>query len=318
MRRPIPAAVRQLTGALGTLLGASVILFAGSAVLPGDAASSSLGASATPDEVARVRAEYGLDRPLPTQFLSWIGRAVRGDLGHSLYDRKPVLEVVTEPFLDTALLVGITVVVTLVAATALGLACGLRPGGRLDRVLSGAAVAVVSVPQFVIAVLLVLGLGTGLGLLPAVSLVPFGGTPLDRPEILVLPVLSLSFFAAAWASRIVRAAVVDANAAPYVEAARLAGLPERRVLWRHLLPATVAPCAQTFAWLVAALFGGTAVVERVFNYPGLSETMVGAVRHHDTPVLEGVGLLLAGVTVVCLLLADALAVLATPRLRSAS
>ncbi|WP_406207816.1 ABC transporter permease [Kitasatospora sp. NBC_01560] len=311
-------ASRRLAGALGTLLGASVLLFAGSQVLPGDAASSSLGASATPEEVARMRAEYGLDRPLAGQYVDWMKGVLHGDFGHSLYDRKPVLDAVVTPFLDTALLVGITAVLTVLLATGLGVVTGLRPGTRLDRLLSGAAVALVSVPQFVLAVLLVLVLGTGLELLPAVSLVPFGGTPLDRPVILVLPVLSLTLFAASWAGRIVRAAVVDADAAPHVEAARLAGLPERVVIRRHLLPSTVAPCAQTFAWLVAALFGGTAVVERVFSYPGLSETLVGAVRHHDTPVLEGVGMLLATVTVTCLLVADGLAVLATPRLRSAS
>lgn len=316
--RPAAAVGRRLAGALGTLLGASALLFAGSQMVPGDAASASLGAGATTAEVARVRAEYGLDRPLVQQYLEWAGRAVRGDLGRSLYDRRPVLDVVVTPFLDTGLLVGLTVLATVLLAVALGLLTGMRPGSRTDRLLSGAAVAIVSVPQFVTAVLLVLLLGTGLRLLPAVSLVPFGGTPLDRPEILVLPVLSLTLFSASWASRIVRAAVLDADAAPYVEAARLAGLPERRVILRHLLPATVAPCVQAFAWLIAALFGGTAVVERVFGYPGLSETLVGAVQHHDTPVLEGVGLLLAMVTVTCLTLADVLAAVATPKLRSAS
>src|SRR6266511_1341618 len=284
--------LRRLAAAAGVVLAASVLLFVGSQVLPGDAASASLGVSADADEVAKVRAELGLDR-------------------------RPVAEVMAAPLADTALLVAITAAVTLVVAAALGTAAGLRPGSRLDRILSGSAVAVVSVPQFVTASLLVLLLATTLHVLPAVSLVPFGGTPLDRPEILVLPVLSLALFAAAWASQIVRAAVLDADAAPYVEAARLAGVPERRVLWRHLLPATVPPCAQMFGWLIGALFGGTTVVERVFGYPGLSQTLVDSVRHHDTPVLEGVGLVLAAILVACLLVADVFGELADPRSRTA-
>ncbi|MFB9449430.1 ABC transporter permease [Dactylosporangium vinaceum] len=308
---------RRLATAAGTVGAASIVLFAGSQVLPGDAAGASLGVNVTADDLAAARTELGLDRPLPQQYADWLLGALHGDLGHSLVDRRPVWELVATPLRDTVLLVAVTTVLTVLLAAAIGVPAGLRPGSRLDRLLSALAVAVVSIPQFVTAGLLVLLFSTVLGVLPSVSLVPFGGTPLDRPEILILPVLSLTLFAAAWASRIVRAAVIDADAAPYVDAARLAGLPERRVVLRHLLPATVPACAQTFGWLIGALFGGTAVVERVFSYPGLSQTLVDAVRHHDTPVLEGVGLLLAVVIVGCLLLADLLATLAGPRLRTA-
>src|SRR5215470_17212083 len=289
--RALARLVSRLAAAAGTLIAVSVVLFAGSEVVPGDAASASLGVNSTPAEVAAVRADWGLDRPLPQRYAGWAVGALHGDLGRSLISHSPVSALVAGPLADSALLVGLAGVATVALALLLGLAAGLRPGSRLDRAVSATAVLTVSIPSFVLAGLLVLAFSSTLGLLPAVSLVPLGGTPLDRPQVLVLPVLSLVLFGTAWASRLVRGCVVDANAAANVEAARLAGLPERTVLRRHLLPAIAPPCAQAFGWLVAGLFGGTAVVERVFDYPGLSGVLVDAVRHHDAPVLEGVGLL---------------------------
>ncbi|AYF27036.1 ABC transporter permease [Micromonospora tulbaghiae] len=309
---------RRLLATVATLFAVAVVLFAGSEVLPGDAASASLGPDATIEEVAQRRAELGVDRPWPVRFVEWGTAALRLDLGTSTSMHRPVVEVVAEPLAATGLLVGLTAAVTVPLAMGLGLLTGLRPGGRVDRAVSAVAVVAVSIPQFVTAGLLVLVFADLWPLLPAISLPPLGGGPLDRPEILVLPVAALTLFGAAWASRIVRATVIDADAMPHVEAARLAGLPERVVVARHLLPAAAPPCAQTFAWLLSGLFGGTTVVEVVFNYPGLSQTLVAAVRNHDTAVLEGVGLLLAAIILVSFIVADLLVLAVDPRLRVAA
>ena len=314
----IRALIRRLAAAAGTLFAVSLILFAAGEVTPGDAASASLGANSTPSEVAALRATWGLDRPLPQRYGSWIDGLLHGSLGTSISAGQPVSTVVSRPFAYTAILVTLSGAAAVALALTAGVLAGLRPGGRLDRVLSGGAVALVAVPQFVFAGLLVVLLASTLNWLPAVSLVPFGGTPLSQPSILVLPGLALALPAAAWASRLVRATVVDANAAPHVEAARLAGLSPRRVVLRHLLPATVPACAQMFGWLVGALFGATAVVERVFGYPGLSAVLLDAVRSHDSAVLEAVGLLLACFVVAGLLAADLIGMLADPRLRRAA
>ncbi len=307
----------RVMAALGTLLIVSVILFMVSEVTPGDAAASSLGSSADLDQIAALREAWGLNRPLPQRYAEWISGVFRGDLGVSLPTGRPVTEVIAEPFAYSALLVTLAGTATVILAVAIGVFTGLRPGSRLDRALSAGTVTIVSIPQFVIAGGLVLLLAISLQLLPPVSLVPFGGTPLDQPSILVMPVLALTLPAAAWASRVVRATVIDANAAAHAEAARLAGLPESVVVWRHVLPATVPASAQMFGWLISALFGGTAVIERVFNYPGLSGVLLTAVRNHDSAVLEAVGLLLACLTVAAFLVADMLGVLADPRLRTA-
>lgn len=309
---------RRLVAAAGTLLAVSAVLFAGSEVTPGDAATASLGANATAEQVAALRATWGLNRPLPERYWDWISSLLHGRLGTSLATGQPVGSIVGRPLAYTAVLVTVAGLVTVTLAVVVGVAAGLRPGSRLDRALSGGAVALVAIPQFVVAGLLVLLFAAALHWLPAVSLVPYGGTPLDQPSILVLPVLALTLPSAAWASRLVRATVVDAAAAPHVEAARLAGLPEPTVVRRHLLPATVPQCAQMFGWLVSALFGGTAVVEQVFDYPGLSGVLLDAVRHHDPAVLEGVGLVLAAVVVGAFLVADLVGLLADPRLRTAA
>ncbi|PJN39967.1 ABC transporter permease [Streptomyces sp. CB02959] len=314
---PAVACGRRLAGAAATLLAASAVLFAAAEVLPGDAAASALGGSATAGQLTQLRAQLGLDRPLVVRYADWIGAALGGDLGRSTADGRPVRAIIAGPLADTLLLVGLCAALTVLLALAVGLAAGLRPGGRLDRVLSGGAVVLVSLPQFVTAGILVLVCASWLGVLPAVSLVPFGASPLARPEVLVLPVAALTLFSAAWASRMVRAAVADAAAAPHVAAARLAGLSERRVVVRHLLPTAAGPCAQVFGWLAGALVGGTAVVEQVFNYPGLSRELVAAVEHHDSAVLEGVGLLMAAAVVGGLVLADLVGMAVDPRLRRA-
>jgi peptide/nickel transport system permease protein len=320
VKRPVPALLRAVLGRLAaaavTLVAVSMVLFAGASMVPGDAASASLGVSTTPEQIDALRAEWGLDRPLPVRYAEWMGAVLRGDLGTSLISHRPVTDLIAEPLWSTTLLVLIASAVTVPLAVLLGVLTGLRPGGRLDRLVSGVALTVVAIPSFVIAGLLVMVFSVTLGLLPAVSLPPLGGTPLDRPEILVLPAGSLVLFATAWASRIVRATVVDADLAPNAEAARLAGVPERTVVWRHVLPTTVPAIAPVFAWLVSALFGGTTVVEVVFNYPGLSTVLLTAVRNHDAAVLEGVGLLLAVVIVGSLIVADLLGFLANPKLRT--
>lgn len=310
--------VRRLLATAGTLAAVAVVLFAGSEVLPGDGVAASLGPDATVEQIEAERAALGLDRPWPVRLAEWFGGALRFDLGVSSMSGEPVTAIVSEPLGATALLVGITAAITVPLALGLGLACGLRPGGAADRVVSAAAVVAVSIPQFVTAGLLVLLLADLVPLFPAISLPPLGGTPLDRPVILVLPVTALTLFGAAWASRIVRAAVIDADQAPHVEAARLAGLGPWRVTFRHLLPTALPPCVQSFAWLLSGLFGGTAVVEVVFNYPGLSQILVAAVRNHDVAVLEGVGLLLAAIIVFAFVVADLVVIAVDPRLRAAA
>ena len=307
--------VRVLT-VCGTVFGVSALLFFGANATPGGAATTALGPDATADQIRQFDHAAGLDRSLAVQYVSWLGHAVRGDLGQSLVQGQPVVSVIRGPFGSTLVLVVFAAVLTVVGALLVGVYSALRPG-RIDGLLSVLAVVGVAIPQFVLAAIAVLVFGLWLHVLPAVSLVPFGGTPLSQPNILVLPVAVLAVFGVAWGSRLVRAVTLDADASPHVQAARLAGLSEWAVFRRHLLPAIAGPVSQTLAWLVGGLFGGTAVVERVFSYPGLSGPLISAVQTHDTPVVEGVGLLLAVVILLLLLVADVIGALSDPRTRVA-
>lgn len=310
-------AVAARTGAAAlTLLVVSFVLFVTVEALPGDPAQTVLGLDASEAQRELWRQEWHLDRPLPQRYSDWLIGVLNGDAGISMITRQPVAEAIATPLYYTTVLVAFSFAFALIVSLACGIPAGLRPGGRIDRLLSGAAVVVIAVPQFVIAVMLTAVFAIALGWLPAVSFVPLGQSWIDRPDILVLPVLTLGGFGAAWAARIVRAAVADANG-PNVEAARLAGLPPGRVLRRHLLPHTVPALAQAYAWLFGGLFAATTVVEQVFNYPGLSAMLLSSIRNHDFPMLEAIGLVLSFAVIMAFLLADVLGRLFNPRARTA-
>lgn len=300
--------LRRIAASLGmgllTVIGCSVLLFLAADVLPGDAATRAAGPEATPEIVEQTRRELGLDRPSWVRYLAWMGSAVRGDLGNSFIDGRPVTTVIGNALADSLLLTVLAALLAAVLAMTAGIYCGLRPKAPLARVILATAVTVFSIPSFVLGTVLIAVLSHALGWLPPVSLPEFGQSPVATPEILVLPVLTLAAFSAAWATRMVAALVTDAATAPDVEAARLAGLTERKILVSRILPAVIAPSAQVFGWMTGALFGGTAVVERLFAYPGLSAPLISSVTNHDTPVLEGIGLLMVSVIVLCLVVAD--------------
>lgn len=300
---------RRLAGAAVVLVVVSAVLFAAVELLPGDVATQILGQNATPERVAALRDELSLDEPAPVRYARWLGGVVRGDLGEAATSDRSVRETIGARLANTAILAGLAFATLAVGAVGLGVLAGRRVGGRLDVGVSTAALAAVSLPEFVVAGLLVSGVALGLGWLPAVSLVPIGGTPLDRPEILVLPVVSLAVVGGAFGARLIRAVVADAGHLPHIEAARLAGLSEAKVVWRHLLPAAAGPVAQVLAFMVPYLVGGTVVVERVFSYPGVGMLLVEQVGQRDAPVVEAIGLLLAAAVVAGFLVADLVGVL---------
>lgn len=200
---------RRLVGAAVLLVVLSAALFAATAVLPGDAVSAVAGMDASAAQRAEVRAELGLDRPAAERYADWVAGAVRGDLGRGFVGERPVTDVLATRLPNSLLLAGLTLAVTAPLAALLGLWTGLRGGGA-DRFVSTAAQVLAAVPEFVIAALLVAVLSVWLELLPRVSVIPLGGTPLDVPQALILPVLTLSAVGFAVATRLLRVSVADA------------------------------------------------------------------------------------------------------------
>ncbi|MFF2523470.1 ABC transporter permease [Streptomyces liangshanensis] len=294
---------RRLAGAAVLLVLLSAAIFAATAVLPGDAVSAVAGVDASASQRAHVRSGLGLDRPVAVRYADWAAGAVRGDLGRGFVGERPVTEVLATRLPNSLLLAGLTLAVTAPLAALLGLWTGMRGGGA-DRLVSTAAQILAAVPEFVLAALLVGLLSVRLELLPPVSVIPLGGTPLDAPLALVLPVLTLGAVGLAVATRLLRASVADAAAAPYCEAARLNGVRGVRLAVRHILPNAAAPAVQALALTTGALVGSAVVVENVFDYPGIGRELQLAVAARDVPMVQGLATALVAVMLAVLLLGD--------------
>ncbi|MEO1059929.1 MAG: ABC transporter permease [Actinomycetota bacterium] len=310
-------AAARLATMLGIALVVSVALFAAVELLPGDAATTILGQNATPERLDQVREQLQLDDSPVERYASWLGGVVQGDFGTSVVSQRPVWDVIEAPARNSVILGALALTGMSVVAVGLGLLAGFRPGGRADRVVSVVTSSIAAVPDFVLGGVLIAVFASWLDLLPAVSLVPVGSSPLDDPTALVLPAATLAIVGGAFGARLIRAVVADASASPHVEAALLAGLPERRVVLRHLLPTVVSPVAQVLASLAPYAVGGTIVVERLFGYPGLGAALVGQLAARDVTVVEAIGLLFTVVVLAALFVADLVGAAADPRRRTA-
>ena len=306
-------AIWRLTALVATLLAVSIILFAAVEWLPGDPAQQILGINATPERLDVLREQLNLNDPVPVRYGHWLWSTLQGDLGESVRTNQSVEAIIARPALNTAMLALVAFVAITLVALFLAALGGMRDGSRTSTVVSVTTLSAVSVPEFIIAGILISVVGLELGWLPAVSLVPSDGTPLSRPAILVLPVISLSIVGGAYGARLIRAAVADAARMPHVQAARLAGLTESRVLIRHLLPSAVPPSVQVLAFMV----GGAVVVERIFAFPGLGSQLVDRIALRDAPVIEAIGLIQAATVIVGFQVADVVGFLASPERRTA-
>lgn len=307
--------VRRVPSAVVILFIAATGVFFLTEILPGDAASAILGNEATPARLENLRAELGLDRPVTERYLDWLGGLLTGDLGNSAVSELPVEDFIAARLGNSLLLALLTMSLLVPLAVGLGVLAALRPGSVLDRMISSSSIALDAVPEFTIAILMVVCFGLWLGILPPVSLVGTVESPLASPEILILPVVVLLLRLFALGTRVVRAGMIEALDSEYVATARLWGITERRVILRHALPNALAPATQVFARNLDGLLGGIIVVEAVFGYPGLAQGLLDAVSARDVPLVQALAVLFAAVTVVANLLADLLTVMLVPRTR---
>ena len=309
--------LRRIAAGIGVLWVVSVLLFSATYVLPGDPATRILGNRATPEAVAALREEMGINRSYPEQYFDWLSGFVTGDAGTSTTGNE-VWPMLRERGANSLTLAATASVLVVAIAMALGVSSGMRAGRPADHALTVGALMGISVPDFVLAGILIAVFALALEWLPPVSLLTAGMMPLDRPEILLLPSVSLAVPAGAWASRYVRAAVVDARTAPNVEAARLAGLSPARVFLWHLLPGVLGSVSQVMAAATVFLVGGAVVVEQVFAYPGLGSLLANAVKVKDVTIVLATGLLMASAVIAAFIVADIIGLLTNPRLRRTS
>jgi peptide/nickel transport system permease protein len=300
-RRSLPTRLAgRVVVATAQLAAVSVLVFALTTTLPGDAAEVVLGQQATPAQVAALRTQLGLDRPVLLRFADWAGGVLTGDLGRSLLTGEPVAQELADRLASTATVAGLALVVLVPVALAAGVVAGRRPGSLTDRTVTGLATAGQAVPEFASGLVLVAVFSVALGWLPATA----GGGSFGGPAVLVLPVVVLALNQVGRLARQVRVGVVETERAEYVVHLRRLGLGERTLLWRHVLPGAVPPAVQQLARVTDGLLGGVVVVEALFALPGLGAGFVDAVTGRDLPLVQGYALLFATTTVVVNLAAD--------------
>lgn len=299
-----------------TMLFTSVLIFALTQILPGDIARLQLGREASEVSIAAFRERYGLDDPLPMQYLNWLGGFISGDWGVSYSAGNPAVRpLVTDRLGNTLRLALYTFIISVPLSVILGVLSALREGSWLDNLISLASLSVVGLPEFVTAIVLINGLALGLGWFPPTSLITRDMAFGDWVRILTLPAITASFVLLGYVVRMTRAGVLEELKQPYVRTAALKGLPARVVIFKHVLRNALLPTITVIALSVGWLIGGLIVIENVFSYAGLGALMVDAVGQKNIPLLQACVMVVIFFFAVANLIADVLYGLLNPRIR---
>ncbi|MBB6559284.1 peptide/nickel transport system permease protein [Acidovorax soli] len=307
--------IKRVALACVSLLVVSAIVFSITAVLPGDAAQEQLGQDATPEALAALRAQMGLNVPAPERYAKWLWGVVQGDLGRSIITQLPVAELVASRLPNSLQLAAVTALFSVPIALLFGILSAVLRGSWLDRIASSLSVAVVSVPEFLVATLAVLVFAVQLRWLPALSYVNDIESMGQMLRAYAMPVLSLCCVIVAQMMRMTRAAVIDQLEAPYIEMVRLKGASPLRMVLAHALPNAVGPIANAVALSLSYLLGGVIVIETIFNYPGIAKLMVDGVIQRDMPLVQTCAMIFCAGYLLLVTLADLCGILANPRLR---
>lgn len=310
-------AIRRTLAGLLLLLVVSILVFAATQVLPGNAAVQILGRNATPQAVAQLAHTLGLDHSAIQQYLTWLGRLFHGNLGTSLAAQQPVTSLIGDRVRNSFELAAVAVLIMVPLGLGLGILAGVKGDRIADHLISGTTLGAIALPEFVTGAILVVIFAVWLKLLPPVSLVTPGSNPLSHPSILVLPVVTLLISGTAYISRMMRAGMIESLHSEYVESARLNGIRERRVVWRFALRNALAPTVQVVALTVQWLVGGIVVVETIFDYPGLGQLLVQSVTLRDLPTVQAITMIIAAIYIAINILADLVVIMLVPKLRTA-
>jgi len=307
---------RRLLLSVVTLVTVSIVVFVVTDLLPGDAATAFLGREATPERVAEFRAVKGLNRPAPLRFLSWSSNLLKGDFGVSFGRRKPVIELLQVRFRNTLMIGALSVLIGIPLAVVLGIIAALNRDRTIDLVLSSLAVCGMSIPRFVIAILLTYLFSIQLQLLPSITATPADAPITELLPSMVLPICTVVLAMLAPIIAMVRTRMIEVMTGDFVQMARLRGIPYSRVVWRYALPNAMLPTIPLLALTASSILGGLVIIEAIFNYPGLGTLTITAIHDRDVPLLQGIAMLLATLCIIINLAADVLILSVNPRLRT--
>lgn len=296
-----------------TLFVVSLLIFGATELLPGDFAEAILGQSATPETIAAIRRDLGLDQPFHTRYVDWLGGVLQGDFGKSLANQQPVIELISKRLGNTLFLALYAAAMAVPLSLGLGILAALFRNSIFDRMSNALALTSISFPEFFVAYILILWFAQT-GYFPSIVRLSPGISFGETLYRCFLPALTLTLVVTAHMMRMTRAALINLLASPYIEMARLKGMSPMRVILRHALPNALAPIINVVALNLAYLITGVVVVEVVFVYPGLGQLMVDSVSRRDIPVVQAVALIFASAYVLLNLTADVLSTLSNPRL----
>jgi peptide/nickel transport system permease protein len=304
------------------LLAASALIFGLTEILPGDAAQAVLGQTATPENLANLRAEMGLDRPALTRYFEWLGGVVTFDMGNALTNKLPIAEQVAKKMSATMFLAIWAALTSVPLAILLGLLAVRFQNRWPDKLISGVTLTSISLPEFMIAYILIFFFAVKLFWAPSFASIPAGdsfwqlmaGSATHLPNI-ALPVAVLTLVVLAHMMRMTRAAILNVMQSAYIETAELKGLSTFTVIYKHAFPNAIAPIVTVVMINLAYLVVGVVVVEVVFAYPGMGQYLVDAVVKRDVPVVLACGVIFAAVYIILNIIADVVSILANPRLR---
>ncbi|MBI4609892.1 MAG: ABC transporter permease [Candidatus Rokubacteria bacterium] len=307
--------VRRVLAVIPVMLVVATVAFVLVHLAPGDPASVIAGPYATADDIAKLHHQLGLDEPLPVQLLRWYGRLLRGDLGDSIFLRRPVLEAIADRLEPTLLLTTFATLIAILIGVPTGIVSARRHNSVADQSFMLLALLGISVPNFLLGLLLILVFGVWLGWFPVAGYVPLASGLWANLRSLLLPSLSLGLVQSALIARITRSSMLDVLREHYILAGRAKGLPERAVVYKHALKNAIIPTLTVVGITFAILIGGAVVIETVFNIPGLGRLIISAVLRRDYPVIQGVVLLIAVAYTLINLLVDLAYLALDPRIR---
>lgn len=293
----------------------SVLIFALTQVLPGDAAQIRLGQQATPESLAALRKTMGLDKPWYIQYFSWIGNMLTGDMGISAAGGATIASLIGNRIGNTVFMTAIVTLISVPLSVMLGLLAAMFPGRMIDRIVTSATLGLIAVPDFFVAIFLILFLAVQLGAVPAVSYLSGTEGFWKSIYVLALPIGTLVIVVSAQMIRMTRAGILNVMSSPYIEMAILKGVPRKRIILRHALLNAIGPIVNVIALNLAYLVSGVVVIETIFAYPGLAKLMVDGVQTRDIPLVQACGMIFCSTYVILILIADIASIMSNPRLR---
>lgn len=317
----LQAVLRRALVGIATLLVVSILIFLGTSVLPGDVAQIILGQMATPESLAVLREKLGLDQPGYIRYFLWLSNLLTGDLGISKAGSgagtigTPISVMIAPRLWNTMLLASVVAAVAVPLSLTLGLLAAMYPGTRLDRIVTFSTLALISVPEFLVATFLVLIVAVHLNWLPATAYMSGNESGWQLARALAMPTLTLVIVASSQIMRMTRATVLNVMGSPYIEMAILKGVPRKRIILRHALFNAIGPIVNVIALNLAYLVSGVVIVETVFAYPGLAKLMIDAVQTRDLPLVQACAMIFCATYIVLIFVADMASILSNPRLR---